>query len=311
MNPTACSSPQVIFTNFGTAVAAWTAATGQQRIAAIDDSKLDLGEYAPLGTPHAVAAPIVGWAPWKAFSVIFAAGGEIYLYDASTPAVPPAPLTVAVGGVGLPQPVSSLLTAACPGAGLAFYTLAAGSAPYPPPPLAGTDLLALSFRAGGIDRVALVNLTPGPSAGTVRQGYAGTIVTALSLVPEPPYQPTSWAVLGAGITNLYRFRPLAGADACGDLVPDAALALSAVAGVLPTFGGMLTAASGTRLLATTPDGDLVTILPPTLTSAGPVFRVASYGGLSMQVASIGGEGNALDLRAAQIDADAHASIMPA
>jgi len=288
VNPTACSSPQVTFTNLGTAVAAWTAAlTGQQRIAAIDDGQLALGEYAPVGTPHPVAAPIVGWAPWKAFSVIFAAGGEIYLYDASTPALPPAPLTVAVGGVGPPQPVSSLLTAACPGAGLTFTTLAAASSPYPAP--AGTDLLALSFRAGGVDWVALVDLTPGPTAGRVRQGLAGTIVTSLALVPEPPYQPTSWAVLGAGITNLYRFRPLAAADACRDLVPDAALPLSSAAGVLPTFGGMLTTSSGTRLLATTPDGDLVTVLPPSLTSAGPVFRVASYGGLSMQVASLGGE----------------------
>jgi hypothetical protein len=287
VTPQDCTSPQVLFTNLGAPVAAWIAdATGQQRIAAIDESRLTLGEYAPAATPHGVPAPIVGWAPWKAHRVIFAAGGELYLYDASDPATAPAPLTVLPGGTGLPTRVSSLL-APCAGAALFFHTLAAVSSPSPA--ATGTDLLALSFRGGGVDWVALVDLTPGPAEGTVRAGLAGTIATSLALAPEPPYEPTSWAVLAAGISNLYRFRPLDGAPACRDLVPDAALELSTEPGVLPTIGGMLMASGGTRLLATTPENDIVTVLPPSLTSAGPVYRFASYGGVSMQVASLGGE----------------------
>jgi hypothetical protein len=51
---------------------------------------------------------------------------------------------------------------------------------------------------------------------------------------------------------------------------------------------MITTADGTRLLATTPDHDVITVLPPSLTSAGPVFRLAAYGGVTVQSATIGG-----------------------
>jgi hypothetical protein len=164
-----------------------------------------------------------------------------------------------------------------------FYTLAAAS-------VAGQDVLAVSFRGAGADWVALVDLTPGSTAGDVRVGLAaGTLATSVALVPEPAYAPTSWAVLASGIGNLYRFRPLAAAAACRDLVADAALPLAEEPGVLPTFGGMITTSAGTRLLATTPDHDLVTVLPPSMTSAGPIARFASYGGVSMQVGTLGGD----------------------
>ncbi|HET8540949.1 MAG TPA: IPT/TIG domain-containing protein [Anaeromyxobacter sp.] len=287
VNPTACSFPQVTFTNDARPVAAWTAAgvpTGTvQWIAAIDDGKLGVGEYAPaaLGA-HAVAAPITAWAPWKTGAVVFAAGGEIWVYDVSTPAVPPRPLTALRGGVGAPQTISTLL-APCAGAGLTYLTLAAAS-------VAGQDLLAVSFDGAGGDWVALVDLTPGAGEGSVRMGLAaGTLATSVALVPEPPYAPASWAVLTAGIGNLYRFRPAPAAPSCKDLVADAALQLSGEPGVLPAIGGMITTSGGTRLLATTPDLDLVTVLPPSLTSAGPVLRLASYGGVSMQVATLGGQ----------------------
>ncbi|HET7824909.1 MAG TPA: hypothetical protein VFK90_06230, partial [Anaeromyxobacter sp.] len=182
-------------------------------------------------------------------------------------------------------------TAGCPGRTVDFiYTVTGLHAPYPPPPAAGTDVLAVSYRASGVDRVALVNLTTWPAAGSVSRGIAGTVPTSLALAPEPPFAPTAWSLLAAGITNLYRFRPLANVPGtcADDLVPDAALPLSSTPGVLPTFGGMITAANGTRLLASTPDQDLVTILPPTLSSAGPVLRVASYGGVTIQPATIGG-----------------------
>lgn len=290
VNTKACTIPQVTFTNGGAPVATWVnGATSEQKIAAIDMPAATAptgAQYRPAGTPHTVP-PVSGWAPWQGSSVVFAtndanAGPEIWVYDASTPATPPSPLTIDVGGVGPPQRISTLLAAGCTPASF-FYTLTAATS-------GGTNALAVSYRAGDGDRVALVDLTPGATAGTVRRGLAGTIPTSLALVPEPPFGAApnlGWSVLGAGIGNLYRFRPLAG-PACGDLVPDAALPLSDSPGVLPTFGGMITAADGTRLLATTPDFDLVTVLPPSLTSAGPVFRLASYGGVTIQPANIGG-----------------------
>jgi hypothetical protein len=140
--------------------------------------------------------------------------------------------------------------------------------------------------------VALVELASGdPShVGTVHAGLAATIPTAVALVPDPPFAAPSqgWSVLVGGVTSLYRFSVLPGAPSCQDLVPDAALAVSERAGGWPAVGGLLPAADGTRLLSLTPDGDLVTVLPPSLTSAGPVLRLASYGGVSVQPASIGG-----------------------
>ncbi len=280
----ACTTPQITFTNASKLpVAAWVNAGDLQKIATIDMPAAEGGQYGiPAGAvAHTVAAPIVGWAPWQADSVLFAAGNELYVYDASTPVTPPRVLTVDVGGT--PQPVSSLIAAGCPATSF-FYTVAAATS-------GGANALAASYRAGGNDRVALVDLTPGPTAGTVRSGLAGTIPTSLALVPEPPYgAPPAWAVLAAGITNLYRFRPLANVPgACpDDLVPDAALPLSMAPGILPSFGGMIAAANGTRLLATTPEQDLITVLPPSLSSAGSVFRVASYGGVSVQNAPVGG-----------------------
>src|SRR5512146_2893691 len=47
VSPAACSSPQVTFTHYGPAVAAWIAADGQQRIAAVDETRLAADEYAP------------------------------------------------------------------------------------------------------------------------------------------------------------------------------------------------------------------------------------------------------------------------
>jgi hypothetical protein len=282
----ACSTPQVTFTNVGKIpVAAWVNAGDLQKIATIDMPAAEGGRYGlPAGgIAHTVAAPIVGWAPWQADSVVFAAGTELYVYDATAPATPPSVLAVAPGGVGVPQPVSSLIASGCPPVSF-FYAVTAATS-------GGTNALAVSYRAGGSDRLALVDLTPGPTAGAVSSGLAGTIPTSLALVPEPPFgAPPAWAVLAAGIGNLYRFRPLANVPGVcpNDLAPDAALPLSTEAAVLPAFGGMITAANGTRLLATTPDQDLITVLPPSLTSAGPVFRVASYGGLTVQNAPVGG-----------------------
>ncbi|HEY6100938.1 MAG TPA: hypothetical protein VIW03_15980, partial [Anaeromyxobacter sp.] len=292
----ACTTPQVMFTNTGSTgaipVAAWFNAAGDQKIAAVDIAAAEQAtgaQYKPLATAHTISGPIVGWAPWQASSVVFAAnlagGPELYVYDASTPSVAPSPLAIAVGGVGPPQSVSSLIASGCAGTTF-FYTVTAATS-------GGTNALAVGYRAGGADRVALVDLTPGATAGALSRGLAGTLPTSLALVPEPPYgAPPAWSVLVAGITNLYRFRPLANVPGpCGDdLVPDAALPLSATPGILPSFGGMITAANGTRLLATTPDRDVITVLPPSLTSAGPVFRVASYGGISVQPATIGGSG---------------------
>jgi hypothetical protein len=284
----ACTFPQIMFTNGNTPVAAWVNDAGAQRIAVIDMPAATApsgAEYKPVaGSAHTVP-PISGWAAWQGNSVVFAtndaiAGPEIYVYDASNPSTPPTPLTVNVGGLGTFERVDALVESGCP-ATTFIYTLTAATS-------GGASALAVAYKAGDGDRVALVNMTPGPGAGEVQSGLAGTVPTSLALVPEPPFgAPPAFAVLAAGITNLYRFRPLGG-PACGDLVPDAALPLSATPGVLPTFGGMITVADGTRLLATTPEFDLITVLPPSLTSAGPVFRLASYGGVTIQPANIGG-----------------------
>jgi hypothetical protein len=286
-----CTTPQVMFTNGGTdqvadppsPVAAWISGiTSTQKIATIDMSQAGTGLYAPKGgITRDVPAPIVGWAPWLADAVVFAAGGQIYVYDAVTQAAP-APLMVVPGGILPAVEVSGLLTAGCGGGTPAFYTLTAAIS-------GGSFALAASYRVGSADWVALVDLTPGPNAGRVKRGPAGTIPTSLALVPEPPFgTPPAWSVLVGGLTNLYRFVPLNPGGLCNDLVPDAALPLSSTPGVLPSFGGMITAANGTRLLATTLDHDLITVLPPSLTSAGPVFRFASYGGVTIQSASIAG-----------------------
>ncbi len=301
--PNVCTSPQVLFTHGGTPVAAWTSGlVPHQRIAAIDMAAVRSGaQYGPKGPTFTLPAPISGWDPSPADtkSVVFASGAEIYVFDA-VGTTTPTPLTVLVGGVGPPQSVSSLIAAACPSAGAIefLWTLATGATP-------NGQALAVGYRAGGVDRVALVDLMPGPTAGRVRTGVAGTLPTSLALVPDPPFaSPTSWAVLVAGLADLYRFRPLSGAPLCGDLVPDAALQLSSVSGAVPTFGGMITTASGTRLLATTPDRDLITVLPPSLTSPGPVLRLASYGALSVQQATIG----STTIPVAVAEHEAHSSL---
>ncbi len=279
VTPADCSTPQVLFTASGIPVAAWTNTAGVQRIATIDVDAATTTfapEYRPKdAVVHDVPDAIVGWAPWLADTVVFAAGGEIYAYDAAAQTAP-APLTIRPGGLLPPVNVSTFL-AGCPGGISYFRTLAAATH-------GGSNAIAVAYRAGYTDHVALVDVT----AGTMKVGVAGTIPTSLALAPDPPFATTtSWSVLTGGITNLYRFRPLQGAPACADLVADAALPLSSTPGALPTFGGMIVTTDGTRLLATTPDRDLITVLPPSLTSAGPVLRLASYGGLSIQQATIG------------------------
>jgi hypothetical protein len=305
VRPQACTTPQLLFTYDGPGgdplpVATWfedqTLGRGQTRIATLDAEALTTigGELRPKdGIVWDVGGVVVGWAPWGAASVVFATSRcpgavacldpgvpQIWVYDAGAQTAP-TPLTfVPAGSPGPPVPVSSRLPVPlqCDGAPDFIYTLSAATS--------GTSsAVAVAYRAGNTDRVALVDVT----AGTVDRGFAGTIPTSLALVPDPPFAATTeWSVLAAGITNLYRFRPLENGPACQDLVSDAALPLSTVPGTLPTFGGMAAVSHGTRLLATTPDRDLVTVFPPTLTSAGPITRFASYGGVSVQQAVLGG-----------------------
>jgi hypothetical protein len=296
VNPHPCALPQLVATYLGTPVATWAegALADDHKLATIDMDAAYAGTLAPLGGEAAiqsVPAAVSGWGPWGASSIVFAAGSELYAYDAAAPGTAHDVLRLAKGGVLPAVPVTSLLTPPnpplpepqrCPGSVDFIYTLATATT--------GTsDALAVSYRAGGVDWVALVDLGPGPTVGTVWSGIAGTVPTSLALVPDPPFATsTAWSVLAAGGTTLFRFRPLDGAPPCGDLVADAAVALSDGTGFLPTFGGMTPAADGTRLLTTTPDRDLVTVLPPSLTSAGPIVRFASYGGVSIQRATIGG-----------------------
>jgi hypothetical protein len=300
LNPSPCALPQVVAT-YGTTfpfdgklVATWAEGplADQHKIATIDrNAAVDRGELAPVGDAagiHSTAA-ISGWGPWGASSVVLAANGltrDVWVYDAATPLTQPKVLKVQKNGAGLAVPISSLLTPECGATIEHIYTLATATTRTTDVPPAVSEVIALAYRAGGIDRVALVDL----GAGTVRSGIAGMIPTSLSLAPDPAYAAgrVGWQVLAAGGTNLFRFRPVEGAPACGDLVADTVLPLSANEGYLGGFGAMATVADGTRLLSLTPDGDLVTVLPPSLTSAGPIVRFASYGGVSIQQATLGG-----------------------
>jgi hypothetical protein len=285
-NPSPCAMPLVATTYLGAPVVSWSegALANQFRLAAIDPAAARAGVLAPIDAAsiHPLPAGVVGFGPRGTSSIVFAAGNELYTYDTAAPHAPPKVLQVAPGGIGPPQSVSGLLTPGkgCPAAIDGFYALAIATT--------GTsEALAVSYRAAGADWVALVDLGPGPTTGTVRSGVT-LARTSLALAPDPAYATSvAWQVLGTGGAELLRFRPAAGAPACGDLVPDAALQLSDTPAYIG-MGGLAPVADGTRVLAITPDGDLVTVLPPSLTSTGPVLRIASYGGVSVQALTMGG-----------------------
>lgn len=288
--PGPCAWPLVTATSAGQPVVTWAEGplADRHRLAAVSVAAARGGVLAAVdpGAVHTLAAPVVGWGPWGATSIVLAAGTELYAYDVATPRAPPVVLRVAPGGGGAAVPVTALVApgpsgSGCPAAIDRIHALATASDQ-------GAEALALSYRAGGSDRVALVELAPGPAAGTVHSGLTGIPRVAVALAPDPAYgAPVRWQALGAGGTDVLRLRPAAGARACADLVPDAAVQLSrgdAFAGV----GGLATVVDGTRVLVITGDGDLVTILPPSLTSAGPILRIASYGGVSVRQVDLGG-----------------------
>ena len=272
ITPRDCHVPRVLFTKNGTPVGFWVRGVDGTPVIATIDLGASGTDYKPKGgITRPLGAEITGWAPWKNDLVIFAAGNELWLYDASTQA---APAALQAAGVDVTQRLVS---------GCTFSTVDLVRTVAVETSLA-SEALAVSYRAGGFERVALVDLL----LGTVRRGVAGLPATALALAPIAPYVSPTWRVLSADGGDLVRFAPAAGAPACGeDLVPDASLQLSASPfAALPGFAAMGTFSSGTRVLTITQDGDLVTVLPPSLTSPGAVFRFASYGRLSMSVAPI-------------------------
>jgi len=272
VSPRNCHVPRVLFTKNGTPVGFWVRGVDGAPVVATIDLGASGTEYKPKGgITRPLAAEITGWAPWKNDLVVFASGNELWLYDASTQA---APTVLQAAGVN----VSQRLVTGCTYSSVDLVRTVAVETSL------ASEALAVSYRAGGFERVALVDLL----LGTVRRGVAGVPSTALALAPVTPYVSPSWRVLSADGGDLVRFSPAAGAPACGeDLVPDASLQLSASPfAALPGFASMGTFSSGTRVLSTTQDGDLVTVLPPSLTSPGAVFRFASYGRLSMSVAPI-------------------------
>jgi hypothetical protein len=275
--PRQCESPRVLFTRTGTPVGAWVRSSNGVPVIATIDLGPTGTEYRPLGgVTRDTADRITGWAAWKSSQVVFSAGDDVYLYDAGTQAAP-APLQA--GG----QAVKARLQAGCgPGTVEAVHSVAVANSQ-------GSEALAIGYRAGGVERVALVDLL----TGVVRRGLTGLPATSLTLAPVTPFVSisglTGWHVLAAAGGDLLRLEPQAApSPTCGeDLVPDASLELSPNAfASLPGFAGMATFASGTRVLSTTPAGDLVTVLPPTLTSPGAVFRFASYGKVAMTIAPV-------------------------
>jgi len=276
ITPKECRTPRVLFTKLGTPVGAWVRRNNDTAVIATIDLGAAGTEYKPKGgVTLPTGADVTGWAAWKNDEVIYSAGGDVHRYDAATQAAP-APLSI------LGQTVKARLLQGCAYSTVdAVHTVAAATS-------LGAEVLAVGYRAGGLERVALVDLL----TGSVRRGISGLPATSLTLAPATPYVSApglaSWRLLAAAGGDLVRFTPVPNGAACGeDLAPDASFALSTdTFAALPSFAGMATFTGGTRVLTVTPAGDLVTVLPPTLSSPGAVFRFASYGRVSTTIAPI-------------------------
>ncbi|MFO0584058.1 MAG: IPT/TIG domain-containing protein [Anaeromyxobacter sp.] len=288
ITPKDCRSPRVLFTKLGTPVGAWVRGTDSAPLIATIDLGAAGTQYAPKGgLVRPTGDEVSGWATWKGDLVVYAAGNDVFLYDAGTQAAP-APLSI------LGQSVKARLLAGCAAGAIdSVHTVALATSP-------GAEALAVGYRSGGLERVALVDLI----TGAVHRGISGLPASALALAPVAPYSGVGgWYVLAAAGGNLVRFSTVPNGTACGeDLAPDASLPLSSNAfAALPGFAAMAPFTGGTRVLSVTPSGDLVTVLPPTLSSPGAVFRFASYGRVSTTIApvSIGGADTFVTLAVAE------------
>jgi hypothetical protein len=291
--PSGCDTPQILFTARGSAAAvAWKPSgwmLGVVDPASIDPAALSAGTATPAIRTPAVdlsAAPGAGPAGWTALDDQFIAvavdassGADLIRIDTNGSGTA---ARLAAGGT----PVADLLrqAAGC-GAMDAFLGVAASGAVTGNLTLAG-QTLAVSYRAQqGPDLVALVGLAGGaPSCRT-----PGVLATALAFASAGAEYPAAPDYLLAASGSLLERFPVAASGPS----PDASLSLDAdpLAFSAPV-GTLVPTSGGARVLAVVPAGNLVTVLPEGFTSAGPVFRLASYGSVSAVALDVAGTAGA-------------------
>ncbi len=312
--PTAsCENQQVLFTRNGNyAVVAWRDTDKVHKIAALNETTLDpKGTVAPQlkGSKLATGGQVVSWSPTGTFAapqsaVVYAnAAGSlassVWSFDPSLASpTAPTPLlsTTDVNGI----------VAAC-------SLVASATRTYTAVTVSPTqNRFAIAFTvAGDVPRLAEVDKSQTIVAATVYScGFSGPAANALTycsdptapIITVPPLPPNPanipW-ILAATLANVQRFThsiatSLVGPATVGDIHTDASLQLGTDPLLsVPSFGGLAPVSSQTalgstlwRLLAVTPDADLQTLLPVTMTNVGPVYRLAPYGSVSVMMAEV-------------------------
>lgn len=296
-----CSHPRLLMARgpaASSAAVAWQSPLGA-RIAALARDP-DTGSWSLRGLPQPLPGAVTSWVSSATVTgqVVLLAGGAALTFD-SAAAAPALKTFEPVAGTTL---AGLLQGGACAGLGAVTGLDAVTTYPWDAPPAGGgpgprvaTEAVAVAYRQANLAWVATFDRHD--PAGTLRRGLAGVAATALALAPDAPYLSTAEPFpLGASLANLQRFARATGqtVGSCAtSLVVDAALPLGADAlSLVPGFGGLVPVSAGARLLALTPAGDVESILPTSMTSLGPVFRLAVYGGVSVSMATVEGVGTA-------------------
>jgi hypothetical protein len=295
-----CAAPQILMARgaaASTAAVAWNSPLGP-RVAALARDALS-GGWQLRGQAQPLPAALTAWVASATVTgqFLLLAGGQALEFDTSSASPALHPLELAKD-----TSLADLLQAGpCAGLGpvtsldaIAAYPWDAPS-PAPPPARVGTERIAVAFQQASLAWVATFDRSD--PVATLRRGLAGLAPSALALAPETPYSAAAEPFpLGASLANLQRFAGTAGrtVGACPtSLVVDAALPLGTdPLSAVPAFGGLVTVGGGARVLALTPAGDVETILPASMTSLGPAFRLAVYGGVTVTMASVEGVGSA-------------------
>ncbi|MCM2333425.1 MAG: IPT/TIG domain-containing protein, partial [Anaeromyxobacteraceae bacterium] len=284
-----CSSPQLLMARGGALAAITWQAPGGARVAALERDPAS-GVWALRGQAQALPGPVTSWTASASVpgQILLVAADELLAFDAAAPAVktfePMAGASVA----------SILAGAPCAALGAVDRIEAVATWPWSAPSGLGrtqTERVAVAYRQAGLSWVATFDRHD--PAGTLRRGLAGVSPSALALAPDVPYLADAEpSPLAASLGTLQRFARSAGPTVAGcatSLVVDAALPLGGdPLALVPPFGGLQPVSAGARLLALTPAGDVETVLPASMTSLGPAFRLAVYGGVSVSVASVEG-----------------------
>jgi hypothetical protein len=242
------------------------------------------------GTPLTLVSPVGGWAARTGSSIVYATGSAIETATAGASAWTTAPLQAGV----IPTPATTLLAGGCTAGTAPTATGAlslASVGPLAGPPLA--EVLAVSFQMNGLWWIATVDL----GTGSVARALTGPTASAVALVPSSTYPitaPASWSVIGSSLAVMTRYDAAASGTAGGCPVtaaPTSALQLGGdPLASIAAMGGLLASAGGSRVMAVDAAGELQSILPPSMTSQGPVFRLAAYAGLSAVPATVSGVG---------------------